>query len=177
MIVNMAGGRTPHTPSINAYFSAYTDSGPDEMKDLFDVAKYIFRCWISLRSSIASVVPNEDVDLFVQKVLQIIRVRIVYHLLVAHGVWVAQNESVHVEVAPLMLQQLRWLLTARGVRWRSVLDAVEIVLADAAGVSRFLITKKNHGLLRRCEKHRVYFDGIFLVLFHIDVHAADQFYV
>lgn len=104
--MNMAGSRAPHTPSIYAYLAAHTDPSPDEMEDLLDVAEYVFRCRTSLGSSIASVVPNKDVDLFVQKVLQIICVRIVYHLLVAHGVWVAQNESVHVQVAPLILQQL-----------------------------------------------------------------------
>ena len=47
---------------------------------------------LALATSIASIVPAHHIDVLLQKEAQVVRMRVVNHVLVVHGVWVAQDE-------------------------------------------------------------------------------------
>ena len=105
MWLEMTSSSTTYTSPINTYLTSDANSCLQEVQNLLCISAQIIRIWAALGTSIASVIPNENIHLFIQKVLQVIRMRIIYHLLVAHGIWVAKDEGVHVKISTFVLEE------------------------------------------------------------------------
>jgi hypothetical protein len=85
----MVGRDVPDTSTINSNSTLNTNPQFKEVQDLFSVLCKEFRTGITTGSSESSVIPNENINLLVQKVLEIVSMGVVDHVLVSHGVRVA----------------------------------------------------------------------------------------
>ena len=79
-------------------FSSDSDSQLKEVQYLLGIILELPWIWNPFSPTIAPVVPHEAIYLFVQKEFQIVGMWIVYHVLVAHRIWIAKNESVKIQV-------------------------------------------------------------------------------
>ena len=69
VVVEVAGCCAADASAVDAYFPSYSNPCLYKMENLFYVAEYIFRIWAAFGPTISSVIPDEYVYLFVQKVL------------------------------------------------------------------------------------------------------------
>ena len=105
MWLEMASSSAAYTSPINAYLASHANSCLQEVQNLLCISAQIIRIRAALGTSIASVIPNQNIHLFIQKVLQVIRMWVIDHLLVAHGIWIAKDERVHIKISTFMLEE------------------------------------------------------------------------
>ena len=105
MLLEMASSCAAYTSPINAYLASHANSSLQEVQNLLCISAQIIRIRTALGASIASIIPNQNIHLFIQKVLQVICMRVIDHLLVAHGIRIAKNECVHVKISTFMLEE------------------------------------------------------------------------
>ena len=90
-------------PSVNTNLATSPYPQLQEIEDLLSILLKLLGTRFPSRSTVAPIIPNETIDLFVQKPFQIVGVRVVDHVLVGHGVWITENYSVVVKVLRLVI--------------------------------------------------------------------------
>lgn len=88
----MASRNAPERPSIDSNFAGYTDFCDEKLVNFMYVVAQVVRRDRSFRAAVAAIVPDKYVDAFVDKEAQVVRVALVDHLLVEHGVRVAYDK-------------------------------------------------------------------------------------
>jgi len=84
--------------TVDTDFTLDAYSQLEEVQNLLGVSLESVGIGGTRRAAIPSVIPDEAVDLPIQEKLEIVSVRVVDHILVGHGVWVAQDECVIIEI-------------------------------------------------------------------------------
>lgn len=99
----MSGGDAPKGSPVHSYFPLDSNDKSQVVQDLFSISRELPGIRIAPGPPISLVIPDKTVDLLAQEVFQVVRMRVIYHILVGHGVRVAQNESVMLQVIQLIL--------------------------------------------------------------------------
>jgi hypothetical protein len=103
LVLEIGGRNATEGPAINSDFAPDPNLISEEAEDLMGILIHCHGIWRSLGSAIASIIPNQTIYLLAQEILQVERVRVIDHVLVAHGVRVAQDEGVIVQIGCVLL--------------------------------------------------------------------------
>jgi hypothetical protein len=94
LILKMTNSDAPKRSSIHSNFPLYSNPDLQEVEDLLRIIFELLWICTSCTSSVSLIIPDQTIDLLVQKVLQIVSMGVIDHTLIGHGVWVAKNHSV-----------------------------------------------------------------------------------
>jgi hypothetical protein len=143
--------------SINPDLASDANPSFDKVEHLLNIVLKSFRTWLSFGSAVSSVIPNHYVYLLVQEVLEVESVRVVYHVLVCHCVRIAQDECVQAAVARLT--------TFKCALWRIYVPPLyRMEIRLIMGIPNQIIINQKNVLFRRCKKHGVNFNTIFVLV-------------
>ena len=101
-LAQVRGGNTAKRAAINSNVTSHPDISPEIPQDCLGISPEVARCRsifeiVKLRlwfgKPIASVIPNQNINAFLQEIPEIKGMREVDHVLIEHCIWVAQNKS------------------------------------------------------------------------------------
>ena len=92
--VDVTSSCTTNRTTINANLASDPDPVFQEIQNLFNIGLELRWRRAQYPPSfgsppVASVIPNENVDLFIEEILQVVGMWIIYHMLIAEGIWIA----------------------------------------------------------------------------------------
>ena len=90
-------------PSVDTNFAARSYPQLKEIQNLLSILFKLLGAWFTFGAAIATIVPNETINLLIQEPFQVICVRIVDHMLIRHGIRIAKYDSVIVEVFGVLI--------------------------------------------------------------------------
>ena len=101
VLCKMGRSYAPERPSIDPYLSFDAKLAPAVLQDAFRILAHIFRRRLTshtaatahFASSIAPIVPAHHVDVLLEEEAQVVRMRVVDHVLIEHGIRIAQDKS------------------------------------------------------------------------------------